>query len=297
MSQIVKKLDRGGEVFSKSIHFASTTEEKKLLAKNAAANFSVGIHANEIVPRAETFEFKTVSFENLRDEAMTGLEFYANGFFVEPFEDFVFNANIQFKEAFDRLTIIGTTNPHTIRNIFDLNDHPNADEYFMVIINILDTVIEGNISIVLSVIAVKPQPLEDHEPAMTYIYTGDRDSDHDLIDPGLFLGLWSILNTKGVELKRRGPSREQHAALLAKGITSARPITYVGVKKYLEAKEEAARMAVKGTHASPRPHLRRGHIRERYGRKIAVRPTIVNATLGDAIKRDKYVVRHQGDQP
>lgn len=53
---------------------------------------------------------------------------------------------------------------------------------------------------------------------------------------------------------------------------------------------------VGGTHASPRLHWRRGHIRHlRSGRKVPVRPTLVGLAERGFIDKDYAVSRHKAE--
>ena len=299
MSQIKKKLQRGLELLQGSYDRPGLNEERRRRVDyciSAAAALSPIIDG--ILQRSETFDFGTIGLKQVEEETTSAMSFYEAGFLVPPFDDFVFSLTldngatrgIEIGRRFDPVTLLGTTDRDIINSLFGAsNVTANPDDCLFVIIGLMAI---GPGLIPMGVVAaLLPQRCGPGFGFARLMGTSDVDG----YVTAFFAACWSILNTKGIELKRRGPTKEQHAALLAKGITSTRPITYVGVKKYLEAREEASRMASSGTHASPRPHLRRGHIRQRYGRNIAVRPCIVNSTVGEIIKRDHYFVKTQGE--
>jgi len=98
-----------------------------------------------------------------------------------------------------------------------------------------------------------------------------------------------ILATRGVETTRREPKERLQRARLKKNKSLLPTVTHVNTQKYYSAMENVE----KGHHASPVPHLRRGHIR-RLGedRTTWVRDCIVNCkSLDDAARaRDHYEV-------
>lgn len=302
MSQIRKKLQRGLASVLKAIERVnnrSSDREDEMLSEALLANTLLESFVDDIVNRAETFDFGTLNFKQVEDESGVAADFYRAGFMIPPFDNFVFQFRMDYGEddpispipyQGSNLTIIGTTNREIISEVLDasnVSDDPN--DFRFIIFGMLATG-SGDLIVAGAVGFVDP---DRRDANLGFCHLLGMASVNWWV--ARFHGAcWSILNTKGIELKRRGPTKEQHAALLAKGNTTGRPITYVGVKKYLEAREEAARMASSGTHASPRPHLRRGHIRQWRGRPVAVRPCIVNSTVGDVIKRDTYVVKHQG---
>lgn len=50
-----------------------------------------------------------------------------------------------------------------------------------------------------------------------------------------------------------------------------------------------------GTHASPTPHWRRGHVRQyTNGKAVIIEPTIVNAHVGEPVKRRAYIAEEAG---
>ena len=112
---------------------------------------------------------------------------------------------------------------------------------------------------------------------------------HDLVSLADGVGALSmILATKGVPLHKVIPSEKQQRARVKKGRPLLPVVTKVDTHRYYEAMQNTE----KGTHASPVPHLRRGHIRNLAdGRQTWVRDTIVNCrSLEDVVDREKYEV-------
>jgi hypothetical protein len=101
-----------------------------------------------------------------------------------------------------------------------------------------------------------------------------------------------VLNTKGMTMQRIEPDAKLNKARVKRKQPPLLPYTIVHTHKYVEAAKETARMAKGGTHASPRPHLRRGHVR-RYdnGKRIWINDMIVNAGKGAYNPRDEYRVK------
>lgn len=102
-----------------------------------------------------------------------------------------------------------------------------------------------------------------------------------------------MLATKGVLVKRDEPTQKQQKARVKKGRPLLSVVTYVEAQRYYAAMENVE----KGHHASPVPHLRRGHIRcLDENRKVWVRDTIVNCKrLSDLQERDHYEVKDRKD--
>jgi len=98
-----------------------------------------------------------------------------------------------------------------------------------------------------------------------------------------------ILATKGVGVRREPAPAKVNAKREKAGKPPYPSVTHVDARQYFDAMQ---RTALGGTHASPVPHLRRGHVR-RYedGRKTWVRSCLVNCTsLAEAQTRDHYDV-------
>jgi len=111
----------------------------------------------------------------------------------------------------------------------------------------------------------------------------------------LFFALWLVLNTKGVAQERIEPSEKLNRARAKTGKTLLQPYVKIDTVTYINARRETERMEAAGFghHASPRPHLRRAHLRRlQSGIIVPVMATIVNGTADvKASAREKYVVK------
>lgn len=101
-----------------------------------------------------------------------------------------------------------------------------------------------------------------------------------------------ILCTKGIRLRREEPPAKLNKKRVKHGKPPLTLVTHVDARAYFEA---AANTDKGGTHASPIPHLRRGHIRQyRDGHKTWVKPMFINCRSLDEIRpRDHYAIKTQ----
>jgi len=107
-----------------------------------------------------------------------------------------------------------------------------------------------------------------------------------------FLFLWLVLNTKNLDHRVFEPPDKLNKARAKNHKSPLRRVTYIDSSKYGRALDETRAMErVPGTHASPRMHLRRAHLRHlKDGRILSIHATIVNAHM-DPVVRAKYLVR------
>lgn len=107
------------------------------------------------------------------------------------------------------------------------------------------------------------------------------------------LALWMMLNTRNVPKTIEPRDKHEDRKREQKGLPRVGGITHIGTRAYEAALRETQNMERTGTHASPRPHLRRGHIRTyEDGKKIWVHATIVNGSdQTKIVAREKYAVR------
>lgn len=101
------------------------------------------------------------------------------------------------------------------------------------------------------------------------------------------------LNTKNQKMRQVIPDEKLNKARAKQGKPAITPYTYVYMGEYLDAAKETRLMEATGTHASPRPHLRRGHFRYKDHPTLRrwIQPCIVNAHKGTSIERQEYRVK------
>lgn len=103
------------------------------------------------------------------------------------------------------------------------------------------------------------------------------------------IGLSMIVATRGIPQRIELPSAKLNAKRARSGKAPLTRITHVDTALYYQALENTVRG---GTHASPVPHLRRGHIRRlQDGKTTWIRDCLVNCrSSAEALKRDHYEV-------
>ncbi len=111
----------------------------------------------------------------------------------------------------------------------------------------------------------------------------------------LFFAFWMILNTKGVPQKTVEPDVKLNKARVKNGKNPLLPYIAVDTETYITALRETERMESEGggTHRSPRPHLRRAHLRHlQSGVIIPIQAMIVNGSADVKLAmREKYIVK------
>ena len=106
------------------------------------------------------------------------------------------------------------------------------------------------------------------------------------------MGLTMIINTKGVPKERTEPPRKPNKARAAKGLPLLPYTTRVSTAMYMAAERSEGG----GTHASPRPHRRRAHVRTYRNddgsihHVTPIAAMLVNWDGGPLLKREAYNV-------
>lgn len=106
------------------------------------------------------------------------------------------------------------------------------------------------------------------------------------------MGLTMIINTKGVPKERTEPPRKPNKARAAKGLPLLPYTTRVSTAMYMAAERSEGH----GTHASPRPHRRRAHVRTYRNddgsihHVTPIAAMLVNWDGGPLLKREAYNV-------
>lgn len=133
---------------------------------------------------------------------------------------------------------------------------------------------------------------------------GYGDDVHISATTNCYLGLWTILNTRGIEKRVDEPDAKLNAARARNGKPPLQRVTRINGAQYITALRETARMeregrAPGGERRSPKMHLRRGHLRkyegERWKTKKAkwIRPMIIAGTGEIDRNRDGYRIEKQ----
>jgi hypothetical protein len=104
-------------------------------------------------------------------------------------------------------------------------------------------------------------------------------------------GLLMILNTKGIRREVIEPTKKEQRKRRDQGKPPLKRITHIDTRHYVEACKNTDRG---GTHASPVPHRRRGHLRQLpTGKQTWVRDCIVNVRSREELEpRTRYQVVH-----
>ena len=101
-----------------------------------------------------------------------------------------------------------------------------------------------------------------------------------------------MLTTRGIKTRVEEASAKLNAKRERSGKAPLPRVTHVDTRAYIDARE---RTSLGGSHASPVPHLRRGHVRKlRSGRETWIRDMLVNCrSLAEVKARDHYEVRNE----
>jgi hypothetical protein len=110
------------------------------------------------------------------------------------------------------------------------------------------------------------------------------------------LALWLILNARGLRRTVDEPSEKLNKARLKNGKSPLKRVTHIDGASYFTALQETRRQEQQGggTHASPRTHLRRAHLRYYEGKDkpVPIPATIVNPHKGDLLDREAYLIKN-----
>ncbi len=102
----------------------------------------------------------------------------------------------------------------------------------------------------------------------------------------MFFAFWMILNTKNIPTKEIVPDAKLNAARVKSGKQPLLPYIAVDTESYITALRETERMESEegGAHRSPRPHLRRAHLRH-------LRSGVIGSADLKLAERERYDVK------
>jgi len=206
----------------------------------------------------ELFNFGPLTLDTVREAQREAIDFVSHGHFVMPYPVCMYRSSIKYDNADVGSTLITVTG-----NSKELA--PTGGEGVAVI----RVIKASGVLFAMHCIATEKTQLQkdglaiqieirDHEINYWDEYLADKDEMQWQLTEGALcmLGMTMILNTKGV-LKERSPPPVKPNKIRAK---QGRPLLSYVTRVYTNVYNQSVAPGT-GTHASPRPHRRRAHVR------------------------------------
>lgn len=251
----------------------------------------------------EQFNFGSLSLDTLREVQKEAIEFIEYGCFSLPYPECVFRCSVEFDNrtvgfhifAVDREP--GTTGPNIGRIAAVTTVHSDTETLTFRADNTLKLREAVRAGKGIEVVIPRSE-LDFWEP---YIGHVDRtgyveESNGAIMTEGalILMGLIMVLNTRGIRKERSEPPAKPNKVRAARGV----PLLPYTTRVYTAVYNQAVKKGPAGTHASPRPHRRRAHVRhypatayrEAYVRKIEA--MLVNWDGQPLPDRNEYEVHH-----
>jgi len=301
-----RKLGEGASEFP-ALKLAPTTEEiHSAMRKGRWLGTPSVKGALEVLfemKHVEQFNFGQLTLDTLREVQIEAVEFIEYGCFCLPYPECVFRCSVAFDDRTVGFHIFAV----------DKKDEAGANRIAAV------TSIQSDNEILTfrsdNTLRIKEDPhhvsgkgielviprseLDFWEPHIGHVQrTGYVEySNGAIITEGslILLGLIMILNTRGVRKERSEPPAKPNKVRAARGV----PLLPYTTRVYTTVYNQAVKKDPVGTHASPRPHRRRAHVRHypatqyraAYTRKIEA--MLVNWDGRPLPDRNEYEVHHE----
>lgn len=251
----------------------------------------------------EQFNFGPLSLDTIREAQAEAMEFIEFGCFTLPYPECVMRCSV----AFDNRTV-GF-------HMFNVNREPgklgNDEERLATVTTIMSDkevlTFRADNTLKLMETPNKGKGVTIVVPKMERAYWEPRigkvatrgcveDSNGATITEGamITMGLIMILNTKGVLKERTAPPAKPNKVRAARGV----PLLPYTTKVYTSVYNQAVKSGPVGTHASPRPHRRRAHVRhypkteKREAYVLPIAAMLVNWNGEPLPDRAEYEVKH-----
>jgi hypothetical protein len=286
---------------------ASAVKNRTLVASEHVKNlFETHFKKNRDFP-AEQFNFGNLPYKVIVDAQRDAIEFVRHGLFMPPYDLCIYRVNIEYESH----TTVGTT---LLNVTSDVKGEGVATVLFCMSQDFL--VAQHSIN-TLAVGKPTPGAYSSMPPTTKFMTDADGDavklelpqeewrfwrdtmrnmdnnppSPADLCDGAmLMMGLTMILNTRGVFKDRAEPPRKSNLNRARQGRPLLPYVTHVRTAAYAKSTTDTH---APGTHASPRPHRRRAHVRHyvRDGREwhTPIEAMLVNWD-GSPLQRGQYDV-------
>lgn len=209
----------------------------------------------------EQFNFGPLKLSALRELQKEAIEFIEYGCFALPYPECVFRCSVEFDNR--------TVGFHVFA-VQRSNSKDDSEVAVMGTIHSKDYALTFRCNHLMRV-SIRPEgkaielkiPGEEMrywEPRIGGIVRGPYlEGNGEIISEAslIMMGMVMVLNTKGVLKERSAPPEKPNKVRAARGV----PLLPYTTRVYTAVYNEAMRKGPKGTHASPRPHRRRAHIR------------------------------------
>lgn len=214
----------------------------------------------------EQFNFGPLSLSTVREAQQEAIEFIEFGCFTFPYPVCLYRAQVQYDNAIVGMTVLvvdgrDTASTKIYAGIASVTlIHSHNEMCAMHAINMLNVQLDPQ---------GRGKAVELHVPATELAYWKDKieiggpmgynEENTGQLTEGamLAMALTMILNTKGIRKERSEPPCKPQQARIKAGKALLPYVTRV----YTDVYNRAVEKGEPGTHASPRPHRRRAHVR------------------------------------
>lgn len=208
----------------------------------------------------EQFNFGKLSLQTIRDAQAEALDFIEFGCMALPYDHCIYRCSIEFDNQTVGFHLFNVATPKDGGRIVTINTLHNKNEAFSFRSD--NTLKVGHKPFLGRGLEIK---IPKDDIAYWEHIIGPINSDvvwnegnGSIITEGctICMGLTMILNTKGIRKERSEPSDKPNKARMKKGLPLLPRVTRIYTDVYNRAVAPGT-----GTHASPRPHRRRAHVR------------------------------------
>lgn len=245
-------------------------------------------------PRVEQFNFGPVELDTVHQAQSDGVQFIRYKHFVTPHKSCIYRSTIKYDNVDVGVMVLThalgeSPVPDKIASIRIIKTRSDGMLFAMRCVNLMNVQLgpkgDG------CEFYIPNDELEYWSPRLS----GDQSEvEWQLTEGGLIqMGLTMILNTKGVLKERSAPPTKPNKARAARG----RPLLPYTTRVYTAVYNKAVATGPVGTHASPRPHLRRAHLRHyaptetREAYVLPIAAMLVNFDGKPLEARKEYVIK------
>ena len=208
----------------------------------------------------EQFNFGPLSLDTIHEAQAEALDFVEHECISLPYPECVFRCSVQFDNRTVGFHIfsIQRDSSGTEKRIVSLGTIHSPDHVLTFRSDNMMKVLHRGDKQGIAV-SIPNNELDHWEPMLGEINGPLLESSVGIVGEAstIMMGLIMILNTKGVLKERTAPAAKPNKVRAARGL----PLLPYTTRVYTSVYNRAVEKGAQGTHASPRPHRRRAHIR------------------------------------